>query len=121
FEVPLKGPHENLPDIGAISAPVRKLRDLVGACTVELEAFSRLVGKRPEARSSAQAALLLPQELAGSCPAWVLLQDRAEKLFAGRPTATVSLADLFGLAELPHPAPGRVAQSTMNELCRILD
>ncbi|MGU3407862.1 tellurite resistance TerB family protein [Methylobacterium brachiatum] len=121
FEVPLKGPHENLPDIGAISAPVRKLRDLVEACTVELEAFSRLVGKRPEARSSAQAALLLPQELAGSCPAWVLLQDRAEKLFAGRPTAAVSLADLFGLAELPHPAPGRVAQSTMNELCRILD
>jgi hypothetical protein len=121
FEVPLKGPHENLPDIGAISAPVKKLRDLVEACTVELEAFSRLVGKRPEARSGAQAALLLPQELAGSCPAWILLQDRAEKLFAGRLTASIPLADLFGLAELPHPAPGRVPQATMNELCRILD
>lgn len=111
FEVTVKGMHEGLPDIGAISAPVKKLRELVEACTTELDAFSRFVGKRPEARSSAQAALLLPQELSAAGSAWAGLQERVEKRFAGQIAALVPLVDLFGLAELPLPCAGRVPQA----------
>lgn len=121
FEVTLKGVHENLPDIGAISAPVKKLRELVEACTTELDAFSRFVGKRPEARSSPQAALLLPRELSESGSTWAVLQERVEKFFAGQVTASVPLVDLFSLAELPLPSAGRVSQSVMAQLCQILD
>ncbi|MCJ2126992.1 TerB N-terminal domain-containing protein [Methylobacterium sp. J-077] len=121
FDVPLKGPHETLPDIAAVSAPVKRLRELVEICTTEIEAFSRFVGRRPEARSSAQAVLLLPPELAASGPAWAALQERTEALFAGQATASVPLTDLFTLAELSLPCPGRVTQSVMGQLCAILD
>lgn len=121
FEVPLKGIHENLPDIGAISAPVKKLRELVEVCTTELDAFSRFVGKRPEESSSLQAALLLPRDVSESGSAWAVSRARVETFFAGQVAASVPLADLFGLAELPLPCAGRVPQGVMAQLCQILD
>lgn len=121
FEVELKGLHETLPDIAAVSAPLKRLRELVEICTTEIEAFSRFVGRRPEARSSAQAVLLLPPELAASGPAWAALQERTETLFAEQATVSVPLADLFKLADLSLPCAGRVTQSVMGQLCTILD
>jgi tellurite resistance protein len=121
FEVALRGPHEDLPDVGAVSAPLKRLRDLVEACTTELEGFSRFVGKHPDLRSGTQAALLLPRDLADAGMAWTAARARAEALLSGRPTALVPLADLFTLAEMPRQPSGRVQQQAMTRLCQILD
>lgn len=53
----------NIPDVTALTAPVEKLRSLVEASTEDLEAYSRLLGKNPDAKSSLEAMLLLPVRL----------------------------------------------------------
>lgn len=52
-----------LPDIAAVSAPLVGLRDMLTACTDELDPYSRLLGRRPDARGGLEAALSLPPEL----------------------------------------------------------
>ena len=54
----------SLPDVRAISGPLNRLRDLGFACCDELDAYSRLLGRNPEAKESLSAIALLPQELA---------------------------------------------------------
>ena len=45
FQAPIKKEFESLPDIGAISAPLKKLRELVDLTTEELDPYSRLLSK----------------------------------------------------------------------------
>jgi len=54
----------DLPDIGALSAPVHRLSELADACCEELEPFSRWIGKNPDDRGSLAAIALLPADLA---------------------------------------------------------
>ncbi|BAL95133.1 tellurite resistance TerB family protein [Rubrivivax gelatinosus] len=58
------------PDVTVLTAPVKKLQEVVEAATKPLEPFSRLVGKSPEAKDSLEALLQLP------APLW---PDRAKK------------------------------------------
>lgn len=51
------------PDVSALTAPVKKLADLVESCTSELESFSRQLGRNPEARTSLDGLLQLPATL----------------------------------------------------------
>lgn len=53
----------NIPDVTALTAPVEKIRALVETCTEDLDAYSRLIGKNPEAKASLEAMLLLPIRL----------------------------------------------------------
>jgi len=53
----------DLPDITALTAPIRTLLEIANQCTDELGAFSRLVGKDPEARTSLDGLLQLPATL----------------------------------------------------------
>jgi len=53
----------NIPDVTALTAPVDKIRSLVEACTEDLDAYSRLIGKNPDAKASLEAMLLLPIRL----------------------------------------------------------
>ncbi len=50
----------DIPDVTALTAPLRSLQSLVEDTTVELEAYSRLVGRNPDAKTSIEALLLLP-------------------------------------------------------------
>lgn len=121
FQVDLKAPG-SLPDIAAVSAPVRKLRELVEACTDELDAFSRFVGRRPDARGSVQAALLLPPDLACAGDAWTAVGERCEALFAaGAAMPATSLRRLLEVMEIPLPEEGRVPQAGVTQLCQALD
>lgn len=121
FEVVIDGAHGSIPDIATISAPLKKLRDLAEACTVELESFSRYVGKRPEERNGLQAALLLPEVLPGPAAVWKALRERIGSLLADRPSSCVRLSELFGAVGMPVPAGGRVPQAVIAQLGRILD
>ncbi len=55
-----------LPDIAALQAPLSRLRDLLAICTEELDPYSRALGRKPEARGTLEAAILLPKDLAKS-------------------------------------------------------
>ncbi|MCI0720148.1 MAG: TerB N-terminal domain-containing protein, partial [Acidobacteria bacterium] len=54
----------DLPDIAALTAPLAKLREIGDSCEADLDAFSRWVGRNPEAPKTVAAAALLPSELA---------------------------------------------------------
>jgi len=59
----LKLTFRETPDVTVLTAPVKKLQDVVEAATKPLEPFSRLVGKSPEAKESLEALLHLPAPL----------------------------------------------------------
>lgn len=121
FEVPIRSAYPDLPDIGSISGPIRKLRDLVEACTTELDGYSRFMGKRPDARTSTEAALLLPHDLDMAGTAWEPVRARVDELLGGRDTATVRLDDLFAAAGLSLLSAGRIPQPPMVQLGQVLD
>jgi tellurite resistance protein len=58
------GVSTNLPDVGALTAPLSKLREIGESCAADLDAFSRWVGRNPEAPKTIAAVALLPPELA---------------------------------------------------------
>lgn len=59
----LKLSFNDTPDVTVLTAPVKKLQDVVEAATKPLESFSRLVGKSSETKSTLEALLQLPATL----------------------------------------------------------
>jgi uncharacterized tellurite resistance protein B-like protein len=59
----LKLTFKDTPDVTVLTAPVRKLQEVVEAATKPLGSYSRLVGKNPGARASIEAWLQLPATL----------------------------------------------------------
>lgn len=53
----------DIPDVTALTAPIRKLMDISSQCTDELSSYSRLIGKDPEAAEALEGLLLLPATL----------------------------------------------------------
>lgn len=56
-------PVGDLPDLTALSGPVKKLREIGDQCCNELDAYSRWLGRNPESGGSLGAIALLPDEL----------------------------------------------------------
>ncbi len=54
---------KDLPDVTSLKGPINKIRAIFDDCVSELDAFSRLLGRNPEARDSLQAKALLPAVL----------------------------------------------------------
>lgn len=54
---------QNTPDVTVLTAPTKKLLEVVEAATKPLETFSRMVGKNAEARTSLEGLLQLPASL----------------------------------------------------------
>lgn len=50
----------DIPDVTALTAPIRTLMEIANQCTDDLAAFSRLAGKDPNAASTIEGLLLLP-------------------------------------------------------------
>jgi len=53
----------DVPDITALTAPIKKLMEIANQCTDELGSYSRLVGKDPGAAGALEGLLLLPATL----------------------------------------------------------
>jgi hypothetical protein len=53
----------DIPDVTALTAPIRTLGEIATRCTDELGSYSRLVGKTPSAAESFDGLLLLPGSL----------------------------------------------------------
>ena len=53
----------SLPDIAAVTGPRNKLQQLVNECSDSLDAYSRILGRNPDAKGALESALTLPVEL----------------------------------------------------------
>jgi tellurite resistance protein len=53
----------DIPDVAVLTGPVKKLQEVAEAATTELDSFSRLVGRSPDAAKSLEGLLLLPPTL----------------------------------------------------------
>lgn len=59
----LKLTFKDTPDVTVLTAPIKKLQEIVEAATKPLESFSRMVGKNPDATATLEALLQLPAPL----------------------------------------------------------
>lgn len=53
----------DIPDVTALTAPIKKLAEIVEQCTNELAPYSRLIGKDPDAANTVEGLLLLPMDV----------------------------------------------------------
>ncbi|WP_338665993.1 TerB N-terminal domain-containing protein [Pararoseomonas sp. SCSIO 73927] len=97
FTAVIPGPHEKLPDISGTSAPLGELRDLLESSQIDLDAYSRLIGRRPEARGTLEAAVLLPMPLREAATASAAEETRRVllPLLRGRSIVAIAPRTLF--------------------------
>lgn len=121
FDVAVLSNLPPLPDVGAVTTPLQGLTDLLEACVSELEPYSRLLGKHPDARQTMEGVLLLPEPIRGGAGHAVI--DAARTRLAGlvgpsdMATTTVSaLCDALGLQQ-----PLRSSKRAASQLAFALD
>lgn len=115
IEIPVGG----LPDVSALTAPLRKLQEIVDQVSNELDVYSRWVGRTGDGSSPAALALL-PPELARSRESedsrdfarWV------EECLAEGSASVVRCEDLF--ARWPVQTPGKIARRDLEMLSAFL-
>lgn len=123
FTVEIPGAHTVLPDIAALTAPLRGLGAMLEACQVDLEAYSRLLGRKPDARGSLQAALLLPSPLRDDAVQAALAPVRARvaALLAGDGPGVVKIKALLAALDVQVPDAAKLSASIMNQVGQRLD
>lgn len=116
-------PIGDLPDVSAIAAPLAGLREVLGACTEDLEGYSRLLGRRPEARGTTEAAALLPSELAESefGAALRALRNALEAHFNGDQLSTMHLSELLSLLGIDAPVDAKLPTPVARQIGATLD
>lgn len=99
FEGVVPVPVADLPDVAALTAPIRKLQAIADACTDDLDAYSRLIGREPTARGTLAGIALLPTELAAQHQGAdaTRLSQWLEDAMSGGDAATVEGARLVAL------------------------
>lgn len=104
----------DVPDVTRLTAPMKKLAELVESVTADLDAFSRHVG-RHEGRDSARAVALLPPELARR-----RTPPRLEQIIAdtGDRHQLVKSAELAGL--LGDGSSGKLAKRDASAIASLL-
>lgn len=124
FTVSIPGPHENLPDISGVNAPLAGLRDLLETSQTELDAYSRLLGRRPEARGTFEAAMLLPPGLreAAMAEAGAVARQAVKSLLGESVMAAVAPCPLLEALGVPlERGVNRLPVSVANQVLQRLD
>jgi tellurite resistance protein len=123
FEVPVDGPHRDYPDVTKVKTSLEPLRQLVQECTDELDGFSRLLGRRPEARNSVQAALLLPEDLLAETVFEALREfgQRLSEIMGGKQLASTKMDTVLRLANFELPDSGKLSPAVADQLGQVLD
>ena len=112
-----------LPDIAALSAPLSRLGAIAEAICTELDPFSRLVGKRPEARRSTAGAALLPSAILSTTSGSALrkVKEAIDPYLAERKSAFIRLPKLLDLLGVEKPSNSKIPAATFNQLAAVLD
>lgn len=85
-----------VPDITKIKGPINEIRELAVECTDALDAYSRYLGRKPDAVGGAEAAGMLPDELLETHggPTVTALREWATQLVAGGEPVTITIDDI---------------------------
>src|SRR5665213_164035 len=123
FQVEVPGPHTQYPDIVAGRQSLEALKSLAQACTDELDAYSRLIGRRPERKSSVEAAILLPKilQLDASTSPLRDADQRIAGIMGSGNTATTKLRAILKAAALDFPETGKLPHVVCDQLGQVLD
>ncbi|MBR1146133.1 TerB N-terminal domain-containing protein [Bradyrhizobium sp. AUGA SZCCT0431] len=123
FEVEVRGPHERHGDISTVTEVLADLRTMIADCTDELDAFSRLVGRKPSARNSMAAAALLPADMQRSTTSGPIadFRERVETVMGSQGRGSSTAQVFFEMAGIDIPADGKIPATSADELGRALD
>lgn len=121
FTVDLTPPGD-IPDISAVSAPLKPLRQIFFDCVEELDPYSRFIGRKPASKGKPESLLLLPKEVQNAMPnsPMTAISDHLEKAFADANlvvTSTENMAKRFGL----ETDKAKTAQAILSQLAPALD
>ncbi len=110
-----------LPDVSVLTAPIRKLAEITDACTEELDAFSRWLGRNPDDPGSLKAMALLPTELLVDrhLPALDNLRNWASQRLANRSYAVIDGTEV--LANWPGESDDKLGKADSAALCGLID
>ena len=109
-----------VPDVTVLSEPVAQLRNVAEEACAELDAYSRYLGRHPEAVGTAAALALLPPGIDRPADATTAaLLTWADDNLGDSDQVDVAGAEL--LARWPATASGRIARSDAVTLARLLD
>ncbi|WMY11313.1 tellurite resistance TerB family protein [Paraburkholderia phenoliruptrix] len=103
----------SLPDIAAVTGPRNKLQQLVNECSDSLDAYSRFLGRNPDAKGSLESALTLPVELWPE-NARLELESLASTVAGGTVVMT------FGSLLEKFRASGSISRDKLTALARVL-
>lgn len=108
----------NLPNPFILTGPVKKLSALAEECTVELEAYSRYLGRKDNDPNSMAALALLPKELISRSPGIEQVRNRlADVCSSGPGLVTVdSLYDSLG-----EPPPSQLGKKECETLATLIE
>jgi tellurite resistance protein len=123
FNVEVRGPHERYPDVAGLSKPLDAMRKMVDDCSVELDPFSRFVGRKPTLRNSMAAAGLLPVEMQRQAAGGAIVDFRrqVDALLGEQGRGSTTAQAVFEIAGMQVPSDGRINATTIDELGRALD
>jgi uncharacterized tellurite resistance protein B-like protein len=109
-----------VPDVTVLGEPVAQLRDVAEEACAELDAYSRYLGRRPEAIGTAAALALLPAGIDRPADAaTAALLTWADDNLGDSDQVDIAGAEL--LARWPATASGRIAKSDAVTLNRLLE
>jgi tellurite resistance protein len=99
------------------------LRDLANACTDELDPYSRLLGRKPDARGTIEAAFLLPRELLAASDMSPLkaVSDQLAALFNGRALAPLMVPKLLEILGITLAPGTKLTAAICNQITTLLD
>jgi uncharacterized tellurite resistance protein B-like protein len=109
--------HPTIPDAFGLAAPGSRLRRLFDEVTAELDAYSRWIGRNPDAAHTLAAAAMLPRELLQQSTGNVRkLQQWATHILGTRSAAPASAAHLIDL----WSPQGRLSKAEATQLTQLL-
>lgn len=112
----------DIPDIAAVTAPLNGLRDMLAACQQELEGLSRLLLRKPDARTSLEGALCLPPDLQTPVAEGLIAPVRARlvELVGPDERGTVTTAAILSLLDIDCEG-AKVPAAQQKQLAGMLD
>ncbi len=123
FNLTLDVGEGQIPDVAGLARPLSKLSAIADDIYAELDAFSRLVGKKPDARSSVEGAALLPASFL-SAPGPNPLKTAADAVRAKVRSAGLTVlrtSELLGALGFGATQPGKIPIPLLNQVASILD
>lgn len=112
----------DIPDIAAVTAPLNGLRDMLAACQQELEGLSRLLLRKPDARTSLEGALCLPPDLHTPVAEGLIAPVRARlvELVGSDEHGTVTTSAILDLLDIACEG-AKVPAAQQKQLAAMLD